>query len=117
MKIFLSHSSNFNYEDELYKPIRESSLNSIHEFFLPHEGDKPAETRDIIKGCDLMLADVSYPSTGQGIELGWASLLDTAVVCMYKEGAVISDSLRHITDRFVIYKDTEDLIRQLTGIL
>ena len=26
MKVFVSHSKNFNFKDELYKPIRESNL-------------------------------------------------------------------------------------------
>ena len=78
MKIYIGHSSEFNYQDEIYDPIRGSIFNSLHEIILPHEIYKEAKdfiTKDIIKSCDLMIAEVSLPSTGLGIELGGLILL------------------------------------------
>jgi hypothetical protein len=74
MKIYVSHSTSFDFKEELYKPIRSSDLNSIHEIILPHEdSNEQFKTLDLFKsgGCKLIIAEVSYPSTGQGIELGW----------------------------------------------
>lgn len=40
-------------------------------------------TKDIIKTCDLMIAEVSLPATGLGIELGWAKAFKVPILCMY----------------------------------
>ncbi|MBQ1275923.1 MAG: hypothetical protein IIY15_01790, partial [Flavobacteriales bacterium] len=71
MNISISHSTNFDFEKELYEPILNSNRLKKHTFFLPE--DRVKNTREIIKNCDIMIADVSYPSTGTGIEIGWAS--------------------------------------------
>lgn len=114
MKIFVAHSSNFDFKNELYLPLRNSPLNNIHEFKLPQENVYEEITKEIIKESDLVLAEVSYPSTGQGIELGWANVFNVQIVCIYKEGSRISSSLNKLTDRFIVYKDSEDMISKLT---
>ncbi len=113
MKIFVSHSKDFDYDNELYKPIRSSSLNSEHEFFLPHEEERKINTQDIIKGSDLILAEVSLPATGQGIELGWANILNVPILCISKEGTSISRSLKYITDNFIVYTDSADMLNKI----
>lgn len=117
MKIFVPHSSNFNFKEELYLPIRNSELNKKHKFILPQEKGKEQITKDVIKSCDLVLAEVSYPSTGQGIELGWATMFNIPIICIYKKGSKYSSSLNFITDRFISYKDSQDLICQLSKVL
>ncbi|MGH7204169.1 MAG: hypothetical protein ACREHC_07025, partial [Candidatus Levyibacteriota bacterium] len=87
MKIFVSHSTKFNYEEELYKPLRNSALNQKHEIILPHENGQHLETKDVIRNCDLVVAEVSISSTGQGIELGWANEAYISIICFYKDGA------------------------------
>ncbi len=117
MKIFVPHSSNFDFRNELYTPLRNSNLNSEHDFILPQENKREVITKELIKTCDLVLAEVSYPSTGQGIELGWASLLDIPIVCIYKEGLKYSPGLRYITGRFVSYKNPKDMIEKIGKFL
>lgn len=117
MKIFVPHSSNFDFRNELYLPLRNSSLNDHHEFILPQERKREVITREIIKACNLVLAEVSYPSTGQGIELGWASMLDVPLVCMYKEGFKYSPALHYITDKFIDYASPKDMIHKIETIL
>jgi hypothetical protein len=116
MKIFVSHSSNIN-EEELYKPLREFALNTTYEFFLPHESKNLGNTKERIKGSDLVLAEVSLPSIGQGIELGWADIFNIPIVCVVKENTKTSGSLKFITNKFVIYKDSEDLMIQISNLL
>jgi nucleoside 2-deoxyribosyltransferase len=113
MKIFVAHSSNFDFKNKLYKPLRDSLLNEKHEFLLPQEKGKEVITKDIIKDCDLLLAEVSYPSTGQGIELGWANVFNVPIICIFREGSKYSSSLGLIVDKFVSYKDVKDMIKQL----
>ncbi|MES2930765.1 MAG: hypothetical protein V4665_03200 [Patescibacteria group bacterium] len=70
MKIFVSHSQNFDFTADLYEPLNDPVF-AEHSFFFPHKDDKNINTQEEIKNSDLVLAEVSFPSTGQGIELGW----------------------------------------------
>jgi hypothetical protein len=120
MKIYISHSRSFDFKKELYEPIRGSGLDEKFEFIYPHEhSDIPYPTRELFqnKGCNLIIAEVSYPATGQGIELGWASMLDIPIVCIYKDGAKISGSLNAVTSKFLMYTSPENMIEDITGVL
>ena len=73
MKIYISHSTGFDYQKELYEPIKNSELYNSHEIIFPHDkSSEVSNSKEVIKGCDMVIAEVSYPSTGMGIELGWA---------------------------------------------
>ena len=120
MKIYISHPTAIDYKNKLYSPIRHSELNKQHEFILPHEDQEaPYNTKQLFESgtVDLVIADVSIPSHGVGIELGWAEMLDIPIVCIYKEGAEVSGSLSIITKKFLMYTDTENMIQDLTGLL
>ena len=117
MKIFVAHSSNFDFKNELYKPLRESVLNSSHEIILPNETGKEVITKEIIKNLDVFIAEVSYPSTGQGIELGWADIFKIPIICIFKEGSKTSRSLQYVTNNFIAYKNVEDMIIKLEEVL
>lgn len=94
MKIYVAHNSGFNFRDELYAPLRQSKLNAAHEFILPHEqSDAAAHSHEIIKQADLIIAEASYPSTGMGIELGWANSLNKPIAILYKAGQKHSSAL------------------------
>jgi nucleoside 2-deoxyribosyltransferase len=114
MKIYCGHSKGFEYKNELYKPIRNSELNKSHEIIFPHETDEFKNSKDIIKNCDMMIAEVTYSATGLGIELGWAEMLNKPVLCVYKKGSKISRSLKAVTDKFIEYANPEDMIIKLT---
>jgi len=118
MKIYISHSTGFDYKNDLYKPLKEIIPSS--RLIFPHtKSHKPTFTKDIIakKECAFILAEVSYPSTGQGIELGWASLVDIPIICIYKEKAQISTSLQLIASRFMPYKKITDIKDELEQIM
>ena len=118
MKIFVAHSSNFDFKNELYSPLRNSELNKTHEIFLPQEkSDIGPITKDIIKNSDLIIAEISFPSTGQGIELGWANIYGIPIICIYKNDAKTSRSLKKITDQFISYDNSNDMIEKLTSFI
>jgi len=118
MKIYVTHSSGFDYQNELYQPLRKSELNKLHEITLPHEHTTDQfNSKDYMKECNLILAEVSYPSTGQGIELGWANLYKVPIVCLYKEGTKPSGSLKVISNSFIEYENNQDMIQKLTDYL
>jgi len=117
MKIYIGHSKEFDYENELYQPIRHSQLNNEHEITLAHEGATDRVTKDIIRASDVMIAEVSFPSTGLGIELAWADSLGCPIICMYCKGSTVSASLKAVSDTFIEYADANDMIDKITSEL
>lgn len=113
-KIYVTHSTSFDFKKELYEPIRSSSLDSSYEITLPHENsDEQFNSKDYMKDCDLIIAEVSYPSTGQGIELGWANLYGKQIVCIYKIGSKPSGSLKIVSNTLIEYTSQKDMIQNL----
>lgn len=112
MNIYVAHSRTFDFQKELYQPIRTSSLYTVHTFTLPHEtSGKPFNSKEYLRNqCDVLIAEVSHPSTGIGIELGWADGYGVPIVCVYMKGSTISDSLKTISTRFVEYADGTELV-------
>jgi hypothetical protein len=114
MNIYISHCGSYDYENELYQPIKESKLSTIHHFFLPHEPqnlDTDAVTE--LKHTDILVAEASFPSTGQGIELAQAKAADVPIICFYKADSKTSSSLRFVTDKIIEYTDMPDLFVKL----
>lgn len=60
---------------ELYEPLWASSVNEQCEIFFPYESDETVNSKEKIKECDAVFAEVSFPATGLGIELGWAEMM------------------------------------------
>ena len=114
MNIYVAHSNKFDYINKLYEPIKNAKSLSMHNFFFPHdEANKLVKTKDIIKNYDLVIAEVSLPATGLGIELGWADDANTSILCIYEKGAKISSSLKFITNNFIEYDNAKDLIEKI----
>jgi nucleoside 2-deoxyribosyltransferase len=114
MKIYVTHATCFDYIHELYRPLQDSPLNNEHTIIVPHEkNQQPIDSLSIIKSSDLVIAEVSYPSTGQGIELGWANVFEIPIMCFYKKGTKFSSSLHIVTNQLFEYQNHTDLIEQL----
>ncbi|MCB9989054.1 MAG: hypothetical protein H6868_06950 [Rhodospirillales bacterium] len=117
MKIHVGHSTVFDFEKELYEPLKRSALSQAHDFHFPHDGNRaPENTKEIIKNSDLLLAEVSYPSTGLGIELGWADVFAVPVIAFYRFDKTPSQAIHIITNKVYRYSDN-DLILMLTKAL
>lgn len=114
MKIYVTHSSNFDFKNELYLPLRNSDLNKDNEIILPHEDSiEQFSSEKMMSSFDLVIAEVSYPSTGQGIELGWATSNNVPVVCIYKKGIEYSGAIKTVSDTILEYQDPNDMIQVL----
>jgi len=114
MKIYVGHAKKLNYKNELYAPLRNSSLNKNHDIVLPHEeSDKSFNSKEFLKTCDVMIAEVTYRATGLGIELGWADYLNVPIICIYKKQTKLAGSLKSITNNFIEYSDEKDMISKL----
>jgi hypothetical protein len=118
MNIYVAHSTSFNFKEELYAPLRASELNSSHTIVLPHEESSAQfNSKEYLKTCDAVIAEVSYPSTGEGIELGWANLYGVPIIAIYKEGTKPSGALKAVTDTLIEYADAADMIQHLSKCL
>jgi 2'-deoxynucleoside 5'-phosphate N-hydrolase len=68
--------------------------------------------------CDLLVADVSEPSIGVGMEIMAAHKAGKKVVLVVKRGRVISRMLQHMDNReFVEYGGEDDLYESLRRAL
>ena len=113
MKIYLAHSSGYDYKSELYEPIKTAFANE-YEIFYPHDSHADGViSKDFIPRFDAIIAEVSLPSTGQGIELGWASFHDKPIICFYKTGSNPSNALRFISQGIFEYATTGEMIKGL----
>lgn len=116
MKLYLAHSSNYDYQTELYAPMKQFFAD--HEVFYPHDlHNDGIKSKDVIPTCDAVIAEVSFPSTGEGIEIGWADAANIPIICLYKKGASVSSALRFISDTFVEYDSHEEMIEKLKSHL
>lgn len=112
MKIYVGHSSDSSFREELYSPLRESELTERHDLVFPHEdSDELFDSKEFLETeADLFLAEVSEASTGLGIELGWAEQFKVPILCIYKKGSNPSGSLNAVTDNIKEYRGSEALI-------
>ena len=80
---------------------------------MPHEGGREVNTKEEIRSSDLVVAEVSYSSMGEGIELGWADMLGRKIICFHKESENPSKWLKMISEEFIPYKDSADFIQKM----
>jgi hypothetical protein len=113
MNIYVSHASAFDFQTELYQPLK-ATIGTKHSVFFPHDKlNDGTKSKDIIARSDVFFAEVSYPSTGQGIEMGWADTFDVPIICFYRAGMKPTSSLEYVTEDIFEYNDHDDMIRQL----
>lgn len=120
MKIYVSHSSKIDYLKDLYNPLRISELTKTHEFLFPHERSLdlfPTKKLFDNKGCDLVFAEVSFPSHGQGVELGWAFDRGIRIIFAHKPEAKLSVVIPELSKEIFSYTDSQDLISKLSTYL
>ncbi|WP_460271393.1 hypothetical protein [Bacillus sp. NEAU-Y102] len=118
LNVYVGHANSFNYVDELYKPVKGSSMYTENNVVLPHEeSDKPFDSREFLKTCDVFIAEVSYAATGLGIELCWADMFGVPIVCVYKKGSKVSGSIGVLTESFVEYDSEEDMVRKIENVI
>ena len=116
MKIYIGHSTSFNYREDLYKPLKQSALTEKHELVFPHDSEDLFNSREFLQEeCNLVVAEVSKASTGLGIELGWASLFEVPIICVFRSSSNPSNSLKAVADNFLEYNSAEELVSKLEG--
>ena len=118
MKIYVIHSKKWDYETKLYGPIKKSKLGKQYEWIFPHdERQKNIHSKEFIATSDLILAEVSLPATGMGIELGWAEERHVPILCISEKDYPVTNALKFITSYFITYENSEDMIQKITNFL
>jgi hypothetical protein len=114
-KVYVSHSKDFDFKNELYKVLRESSLNPKYQFFLPHENsDELASSKEFFKNeCDVLVVEASYPKIGVGIEVGWADAFDVPLIVLIRKDFKLSASLKFIAKEIITYSSNEEMLLNL----
>ena len=75
------------------------------------------DSHQTLKIVDLLIAEVTTPATGLGIEIGLASVYGKRILCIYKRWAQISNSLKSVTKEFIEYENPEDIIYKIGEFL
>ena len=115
MNIYVAHARKFDFKNELYLPLRQSSLNDEYEILLPHEFSEAlfSSKEFFDKECDLLVVEASYGATGVGIEAGWADAYGVPIIAMYRSGMKMSGSLRPMCNAIIEYDSTDEMVSRL----
>lgn len=116
MKVYIAHSSAYDFKKELYQPLKNAYRETNHTFILPHDGE-PINSKELLSSCDLVIAEVSFPSTGLGIELGWANAFSIPIVCIHRVDTKPSSALHFICKTFLTYHTEPELIARIREVL
>ncbi len=118
MKIYIAHSKDIDYKEELYKPILEDEVLNKYEIILPHLIiDKKNNPREFYHTIDIMIAECTKTSTGAGIELGWVYDDNKPIYVIYRKGTKISNSLKVVTNNFYEYSTTNEMLKIIKDII
>ncbi len=117
MKLFVAHSSAFDFRTKIYGPLRASALNATHEILLPEEAGATWNTKEVIESCDIFVLDASVPSTGAGIETGWAHAAGVPIIVIHEKGSTPSTVVAYVAQVAFEYESPEDLVEKLGAAL
>lgn len=116
-RIYIGHSRDerLNYQEELYSPLISSLDDDV--VIVPHENGAEAQidSEEVLPTCNLMIAEVSYPSTGLGWELKCAQQAAVPVLCIYKISCRPSSSVTNKCPNIISYESTVDMIEKVAG--
>lgn len=112
-KIYVAHSRDerLDYRRELYIPIMQRY--ERHDVIVPHGNGPYIDSEQLLPTCHLMIAEVSYPSTGLGMELIWARNAKTPVLCLHRTGTVPSSSITNKFSYFIQYTSEQDMLEKI----
>ena len=118
-KIYLAHSRDprFDYQRDFYLPFIKNFRDI--EIIVPHDNyaESSFNSKLVIATCDFLIAEVSYPSTGLGMELAWAEAANIPVLCLYKNDTLPSSSVFNLCNDVNRYHAPLDYINTVKNWL
>lgn len=76
---------------------------------------------DVVHNAKLIIAEVTNPSTGTGMEIGWALKLNKPIICLAHKNADVTSMVLgpvHLGQiDFIRYENEEDALSQLKTVL
>jgi hypothetical protein len=109
-KVYLAHSSKFDYKNDLYLPIKRSSLPSLYEFiYLLDNPQNLPNTKDMIQTFQVVIGEISYPSTGAGIEIGWADAFGIPIILIHNQSYSPPDYYKTLSSYIIEYDNSEKI--------
>lgn len=114
-------------QKDLYEKITETALEFSDRFKSPsdtakfHGTNKERYERafETVKEADLVIAESSNPSTGQGMEIRECAIQNKPVIVIAKVDSKVSGLLKGcpVVKKIIFYKSIEDLRIRLKGAL
>jgi len=117
---FISHpSGGMQHTPDFFDAVKEFEKKHPEiEINYPHEKAEEVQlTRDAISLSDLVLVEASLPSTGSGIDLGWASAAKKKIVAFHQGGAQLSPAIKFVTKEIHVYVGKEQLAKILESLI
>ncbi len=100
------------YTEKLYSPIDTIKFKGTNE-------EMYKRVMKLLKETDLVIAEMSSPSTGQGMELQEAVRLDIPIIIVAKNGSKISSTVLGSPKikKVIFYNDIDDIRENVSNIL
>lgn len=113
--VYVSHSTKMDFQNDLYSPLRK--ISGV-QFIFPHQEQRePESSKEKIKRCALLIAEVSVSSVSVGIEVGWADAFAVPVIFLIKRGKRVPLSLKVVSGNIIEYDNLENEISKLEDLI
>ena len=116
LNIYFVHSTKFDYNNLLYKRLLSSSVCLSHNLMLPQTKEYQEKyTKDLMAKADVIVAEVSNPSFGLGLELKWLLKYDKPKLYLSLNNEIPKKYKKYVagikeTDESTYIKAIEDFI-------
>lgn len=116
------HMKDFSFNKKFIKLLEDLGFEVLSKWVIKFEEENPREVfeRDIstIEKCDILIADVTFPSHGVGMEIMYAFIKGKRIIVTAKKGSKISYMILGMPGVRVIYYNTlSDLEKELRDLL
>lgn len=118
MRIYVAHSKQMNYMEDLYKPLRNDKFFDDYELILPHEASSTSKNgRAFYKTIDVFIADCSEVATGLGIEIGWVYDEGKPINVIHKKGTKLNGSVLSVATNVYEYENNDRMVEIVKNIV
>lgn len=118
LNIYFIHSNKFNYEEQIYKKVLNSSICVTQNIILPYsETNKTKYAKDLINKADLIIVDLYAPSFGLTLELKWLSKIKNKKILILSQDNKIPKKYQKIIDIITIHDENTSYIKVIENFI